>query len=99
MTTPTRIRGDFNGLFGDLLCLSHTDFCRDEAGAEMPLKAGMIVIAFDEDYDDTGARDDVVATGIVEPSPDWLQCQGSRWALRVDSLGVCHESDLKTKAQ
>jgi hypothetical protein len=39
-------------------------------------------------------RDDLLATGTVEPAPDWLQCNGSRWVLRIDADGVRHESDL-----
>jgi hypothetical protein len=93
--SPKRLRADFNGLFGDLLCLSHTDFCQDEDSAPVPLKAGMSVTVFDEDTDDAGLRDDLVASGVVETSPGWLQCDGSRWSLRIDSRGVCHESDLK----
>jgi hypothetical protein len=27
-----RVRGDFNGLFGEMLCLSHSDTCVDEQG-------------------------------------------------------------------
>ena len=85
---------DFNGLFGELLCLSHNETCKDESGAEVQLRAGMIVTAFDHDEDEHGVRDDLIATGIVERSPDWLQCSGSKWALRIDKHGVRHESDL-----
>ena len=88
-----RLRADFNGLFGDLLCLSHTDTCSDEDGAPVRLHAGMQVVAVEEDYEG-GERDDLVATGTVEASPDWLQCRGSRWVLRIDEHGVRHQSDL-----
>jgi hypothetical protein len=54
----------------------------------------MVVTAYDEDRNELGERDDLLATGIVEPSPDWLSCRGSRWVLRIDSRGVRHESDL-----
>lgn len=92
MTIP-RIRADFNGLFSEVLCLSHCDTCSDENGAEVPLREGMEVIAFEEDYED-GKRDDLIARGIVEPSPEWLRCRGSRRVLRLDENRVCHESDL-----
>jgi hypothetical protein len=88
-----RLRADFNGLFGDLLCLSHGDTCRDEAGNEVSLAAGMRVMAFEPDTDDDGQPADLIATGVVELSPDWLQCNGSRWALRIDEHGVRHQSD------
>jgi hypothetical protein len=87
-----KVRADFNGLFGELLCLSHSDTCADESGALIQLRTGMVVTAFDEDYEQ-GVRDDLIATGTVEPSPDWLRCNGSKWALRIDKDGVRHESD------
>lgn len=90
-----RIRTDFNGLFGDILCLSHSDICFDENGVAVYLQEGLIVTAFDEDSDDDGNRDDLIASGTVEPSPTWLQCNGSRWILRIDENGVRHESDTK----
>lgn len=89
-----RLRADFNGLFGDLLCLSHGDTCADEAANEVLLISGMPVTAFEPDTDDDGQPADLIATGIVEPSPDWLQCNGSRWALRIDEHGVRHQSEI-----
>ena len=73
---PSRVRADFNGLFGELLCLSHGATCTDETGAELELRPGMLLTAFDADSEH-GQRNDLLATGIVEPSPDWLQCKGS----------------------
>lgn len=90
-----KVRGDFNGLFGDMLCLSHEDTCIGEDGTKISLYAGMKVTAFDEDLDDEGNRDDLIASGIVEVSPEWLQCKGSKWILRIDENGVYHESDLQ----
>ena len=95
----SRVRADFNGLFGDILCLSHTDTCTDEHGAAVELRAGMIVTAFDQDADDEGRRDDLVATGVVEASPEWLRCNGSKWVLKIDENGVRHESDLRRESQ
>jgi len=93
MATP-KVRADFNGLFGDVLCLSHSDTCVEANGATIQLSAGMQVTAFDEDADETGKRDDLIASGVVEPSPPALSCRGSRWVLRIDSNGVRHESEL-----
>jgi hypothetical protein len=88
-----RVRGDFNGVFGDLLCLSHSDTVVDETGAVVVLAAGMQLTAFDEDSDEHGQRDDLLASGTVAPSPDWLRCNGSRWVLQIDARGVHHASD------
>lgn len=95
MTDVLRLRADFNGLFGDILCLSHADTCPDEHGTDIVLRAGMLVVAFDEDADEHGRRDDLVASGTVQPAPDWLSCRGSKWVLRIDELGVRHESELR----
>ena len=92
---PIRVRADFNGLFGELLCLSHKDTSEDADGNLVPLRAGMALIAFDEDADEHGNRDDLLASGTVEPSPEWLTCNGSRWVLRIDRNGVKHESELR----
>lgn len=90
----SRLRADFNGLFGEILCLSHENTCADESGALVTLEAGMLVTAFDEDADERGERDDLVASGVVESSPEWLQCRGSKWVLRIDQNGVRHESEV-----
>lgn len=94
MDSP-RLQADFNGLFGTFLCLSHGETCRADTGAEVTLRDGMVLTAFDEDTDDRGKRDDLIATGNVEPSPDWLQCKGARWVLRIDENGVQHTSDVR----
>jgi hypothetical protein len=88
-----KLRADFNGLFSKVLCLSHEDTAVDEQGNEVTLIEGMKVTVFDEDTEN-GQRDDLIASGKVERSPDWLQCRGSRWILRIDENGVRHESDL-----
>jgi hypothetical protein len=91
-----RVRADFNGLFGEILCLSHKDTCEDHAGTLVTLGEGMTLTAFDEDRDEHGNRDDLIASGLVEPSPESLRCLGSRWVLRIDEKGVRHESDLSS---
>jgi hypothetical protein len=95
----TRVRADFNGLFGELLCLSHKNTCEDATGNLVTLHAEMALTAFDEDADDYGNRDDIIASGIVEPSPESLRCLGSRWVLRIDRNGVRHESELRHGAK
>jgi len=91
-----RLRADFNGLFSEVLCLSHSDTCLDEDGETVQLHAGMVVTAYEDDIDENGNPDCLIASGVVEPSPDWLQCRGSRWVLRMDENGCRHESDIKS---
>ena len=90
----TRLQADFNGLFGDILCLSHDDTCKNENGEEVTLCAGMRVTAFEENYEGD-ERDDLIAIGTVEPSPDWLCRKGSKWCLKIDPGTPRFQSDLK----
>jgi hypothetical protein len=90
-----KVRADFNGIFGDILCLSHKDTAEDEKGNEISLKEGMYVKAFDLDGDENGNPDDIIAFGIVAPSPEPLRCLGSKWVMRIDPRGILHESDLR----
>ena len=92
---PIRIHADFNGLFKELLCLSHKETCIGADGQDIMVREGMTAIAFDEDVDDDGNPDNLVALGTVERPPEWLRCNGSRWVLRIDHNGVRHESDLR----
>lgn len=92
---PIRIHADFNGLFSELLCLSHRETCVGADGQDIVVREGMTAIAFDEDVDDKGNPDNLIASGTVERPPRWLRCNGSRWVLRIDHNGVRHESDLR----
>lgn len=91
-----KVWADFNGVFGELLCLSHSDYSVDEAGNRVQLKAGMLLTAYQEDEED-GKRDDLLASGVVEPSPSWLAKEGSRWVLRIDENGIRHQSDVSNE--
>jgi hypothetical protein len=90
-----KLQANFNGLFSKLLCLSHQDTALDEYGNVVNLTERMLVTAFEESYED-GKRDDLIASGTVEGWPDWLQCRGSRWVLRIDGNGVMAQSDLRS---
>ena len=95
---PIRIHADFNGFFEELLCLSHKETCLGADGQDIVVREDMTVTAFDEDVDDDGSPDNLVASGTVERPPEWLHCNGSRWVLRIDRNGVRHESDLRGSA-
>lgn len=96
-SSTVRIWADFNGLFGNVLCLSHKDTSTDENGHEVLLAEGMRITAFMEDVDQDGNRDDLVASGIVQRSPEWISCHGSKWALLINENGINHDSDLGNK--
>jgi hypothetical protein len=88
-----KVWADFNGLFGDVLCLTHRETATSEGGEQVVLRDGMRVLAFDEDADADGDPDRIIATGTVARPPDWLPHRGSRWVLLLDERGVRHESD------
>jgi hypothetical protein len=70
------------------------DDATTEDGEIVPLRPGITLTAFDDDADEHGRPDKILATGVVERSPDWLQCEGSCWVLRIDSSGIRHASGL-----
>lgn len=89
------VLADFNGMLeGGLLCLSHSDTVIDRAGRRIELRPGLTLTAFDYDADEHGRPDDILATGVVEPSPEYARCTGSRWALRIDAAGIRHASEI-----
>lgn len=94
MVPPTRLEADFNGLFQGLLCLSHSDTSRNDSGETVTLLEGMEALAYADDGDEDGAPLFLVARGQVQRSPEWLQCQGSRWCLRINDDGVRHVTTL-----
>ncbi len=83
-----KVHGDFNGWFGDILCLSHGDTVQDEHGAAVPLSAGMELVAFEEDVAEDGTPEFIVAHGVVARPPESLRHGGSRWVLQVDERGL-----------
>jgi hypothetical protein len=89
-----RLAADFNGLFSRVLCLSHEETCRAPDGSIVVVTLGMPATAWEADTED-GQPDYLLAHGTVERPPEWLQCRGSRWVLRLDARGVRHESELQ----
>lgn len=90
--------GDFNGLWtaedgGTLLCLSHKETLMKFDGEEIDAEEGTVAVAREQDADENGQRDDLLAQGTILRSPDWLQCRGSKWCLKIDDRGIYHQSD------
>src|SRR5258708_17018877 len=92
MTHQFKIRADFIGLFGDVLCLSHNETCFDETGV-VQLCDGLSITAYENDPDEDGKPDVLIANGKVAHAPDWLQCLGSKGVLMIDKNGVYHQAE------
>ena len=90
---PIRLQADFNGLFGDVLCLSHRETCLADDGTQIAVIEGMAAVAFEPDANALGEADELYATGVIEKAPESLACNGSRWILRIDSDGVRNRLD------
>jgi hypothetical protein len=95
----SRVWADFNGLFGDVLCLTHDETGVDEHGERVTLAEGMSVVAFDDDADEGGRPAYLVAWGVVARPPAWLEHSGSRWVLMIGDGGVTHASELPDHSQ
>jgi protein-tyrosine phosphatase len=84
-TSPsTWIAADFDGLFGDILCLSHQETCRDANEEQVEVVEGAHMTAF---------SDELIASGRVERPPASLRHAGARWVLRIDERGLRYEED------
>lgn len=90
---PHWVQADFNGYFGDLLCLSHGDTVTAMSGEQIALATGMELVAYEADEED-GQPCALLARGRVEPSPESLSRHGSRWVLRMEPPGVLSWRDL-----
>ena len=75
-----------NGIFKELLCLSHKETCLGADGQDIVVREGMTVTAFDEDVDDDGKPDNLIASGTVERPPERLRSNGSRWVLKSTTM-------------
>ncbi len=56
-----------------------------EKTVNLLLCEGMTVTAFEDDLDEHGKPDNLIASGTVERAPQWLSCKESRWVLRIDN--------------
>ncbi len=82
------VQADFNGLFGETLCLSHRSTAVGHDGEAVELERGLVLTAFEDDPEEDGTPGFLLASGLVEPAPAELQCPGSRWVLHIDARGI-----------
>lgn len=91
-----RLYVDFNEMIeNDLVLLAKEDTKLDSAGNEVHLYEGLEVSIYEDDYDQNGERDDLVAEGIVVRNPKkkgWGSV--AKWCCRISKPGVRNESEL-----
>ncbi|MDQ1811833.1 hypothetical protein RBA41_00805 [Massilia sp. CCM 9210] len=92
-----RIRVDFGDMLEyNLVVLSRRDEETDSCGAPVSFYRGMPVAIFDEDTDEQGNLDDLIADGHAEPvtvPPPW--CPDATWLCRIDKNGIRHASEAR----
>jgi hypothetical protein len=92
-----RFQVDFNELLEhSLVCLSAHDVKVTEGGEPTLLYEGMLIEVYDDDVDDDGNPDNLVALGVVERNKSTgHHLSHVKWCCRVDRNGIQHESDRK----
>ncbi len=91
MSLPT-FRVDFNELLvSNLVLLSAGDEKEDANGESVVLIEGMRIAVWDEDLDQDGVRDDLIATGVVARN---VAGGSARWCCLIDERGIRHQSDV-----
>jgi hypothetical protein len=95
MKKPT-LKVDFNNMLEpDLVLLPQIDEVIEIDGIALTLHEGMEVAIYDDDINAMGAKDNLVATGVIEknePMHSWSK--HAKWRCRIDAIGILHESDL-----
>ncbi|MBR1125619.1 hypothetical protein JQ628_29135 [Bradyrhizobium lablabi] len=96
MTRP-KFCVDFNELIErDLVALSMSDEKTCSTGEKILLQDGLAIeIYSNDDLDDSGEPDTLIASGVVERNSARGWAEAIRWCCRIDELGIRHESDLR----
>ena len=80
---PPPVWVDFNRGGGDVVWLDLQGTQHDLERLGLTLEEGVTLNVWDEDADDSGARDDLIATGVVECGARW----DDGWQLRIIRWG------------
>ena len=86
---------DFNELLEpNLVALSASDTREAVTGENVTFSEGLAVGVYEDDIDDAGEPNYLVATGIAERHFGAGWTKRIKWCCRVDDKGIRHESDL-----
>ena len=90
---------DFNQLIEkDLVALSASDEKLSATGEKVLLRDGLVIDVYDDDLNDKGEPDNLIASGIVERNSS-IQWARIKWCCRIDAQGIRHESDIGPQAR
>lgn len=95
MTKPL-FKVDFNEMVSkDIVLLSISNEKKAENGRIVSLKEGLEVDLFEEDINDDGEPDNLIASGVVIRTPAESWDTSAIWSCRIDKNGIRHEIDNK----
>lgn len=91
-----RICVDFNEMLeSDLVLLAKDDTKVDSAGTLVTFYEGMDVAIYNEDRNEDGVRDDLIAEGTVERNVAPQQwAKAAKWCCRINKDGIRYESSI-----
>ena len=95
-----RLKVDFNELVEhNLVLLSQDDIKIDSLGNKILLKEGLKVKIYEEDLDQNDKPDYLIAEGIVEKNPEYLNqnswTSACKWNCRIGPNGIRNISEIK----
>lgn len=86
---------DFNELLEPtLVLLSKEDTKVDSLGSEISLREGLEISVYDDDTNDQGKPDNLVASGVVERNRTTGWGSHVKWCCRIDNMGIRPESEI-----
>jgi hypothetical protein len=86
---------DFNNMVKHNIVLLSKEDCKIDINQELVLlKEGMQITVTDDDLDENGNVDNLVATGTVELNTTKGWGERVKWCCRIDSNGIRHQSDI-----
>jgi len=85
---------DFNELVEPhVVLLSATNQREDQRGRMITLAEGMMVLVSEQDVNELGERDDLIAAGSVTRNEAGGWTKNAKWLCLIDERGIRHRSD------
>jgi len=91
-----RILVDFNEMLEpNLVLLSKEDARRDSHNNLISLYEGLLIYVYDDNTDNNGNRDNLVAEGVVERNNTLSWGKNAKWCCRINEKGIQRESEIE----